>query len=76
MSRQTERPYDYIQTSSKDYSKPKFLRALPHAGELCPCQKCDGIRAENGDARAIINWPRDYPPKFYATVDWSEYEYE
>lgn len=48
-----------------NYDKPKFLKGLEHPGEVCSCAGCDQIRQDNGNARASVNWPTGYPPKFY-----------
>lgn len=54
--------------------RPQLLRGMNHE-RRCPCQRCDIIRQDNGNGRVFINWARDYPPKFYESVDWSEHEY-
>lgn len=51
------------------HHKPVFLRPLAHAGDECGCWDCDKVRQDNAMARASINWPQDYPPKFYERVD-------
>lgn len=56
------------ETMAPNHGKTKFLRALPHAGDLCACHSCDALRVENGHARVSVNWERDYPPMFYAGV--------
>jgi len=66
------RYYDAVKEGEP--KRPKLLRGMNHE-RLCPCQSCDIIRQDNGNGRTAINWPRDYPPKFYANVDWSAYEY-
>lgn len=66
----------YSPGNSPNPSKPKLFRPLPHE-RCCPCQRCDNIRAENHLARTACNFrPITYPPRFYESVDWSEYPYE
>lgn len=63
-------------SSAPNHGKVRFLRPLPHAGDYCPCQRCDEIRQENALARTVVNWPASYPPKFYSSVNWEEWRYE
>lgn len=58
-------PRKWKRAKTDAQKRKNLLRPIPHPGEKCSCQRCDSIRETNGNALVALNWPKDYPPKFY-----------